>query len=92
MRACSGLGVGLGLGREAQSSFPLSERNVALQQLWVGRAWLGACGKTDQLCPLLRPVAPELSHGIDSLVLNKRKMQCHSHPVLASLTPNKGWK
>lgn len=59
----------------------------------MGRASLaGAHGKTNRLCPLLRPVAPELSHGVGDLQFQKRKTQCHSHPALASLTHNKGQK
>lgn len=76
----------------AGERFPLGERNLALQQPWAGRAWQGACGKTDRLCPLLRPVAPELGHGVGGLALQKRKAQGHSHPASASPTANKGPK
>lgn len=71
---------------------PQDERNLALQQPWAGRAWQGARRKTDPLCPLLRPAAPELSHGVGGLALQKKKAQRHSHPLLASLPPNEGQK
>lgn len=88
--ACGGAGVWLRLAKEARSCFPLGQGELALQQPSAGRAWQGAHGKTNRLCPLLRPAAPELSHGVGDLEFQKRKMQCHSHPALASLTHYKG--
>lgn len=73
--ACGGAGVWLRLAKEAQSCFPLGQGELALQQPSAGRAWQGAHGKTNRLCPLLRPAAPELSHGVGDLKFQKRKMQ-----------------
>lgn len=81
-------GVWLGLVRGA----PPGQGELALQQLWAGRAWQGAHAKTNWLCPLLRPAAPELRHGVGDLELQKRKMQCHPHTALASLTQNQAQK
>lgn len=82
----------VGAGEGGRGRFPLGERNLAPQQPWAGRAWQGARGKTHWLCPLLRPAAPELGHGVGGLALQKRKVQGHSHTVSVSTTPNKGPK
>lgn len=88
--AFGGAGVWLRLVKEAGSSFPLGQGELALHSPGQGESgrspWPNKPALSSQTC------GAELRHGVGDLELQKRKMHCHSHTTLASLTHNKGQK
>lgn len=80
----------LGLGKEAWGCFPQAEKpGIAAA---VGRVSLAGRPRQNRRNFVLSLDLWCLSQVVGGLALQKRKVQCHSHPALASLTLNKGQK